>query len=64
MASARTKIQIPSAWVDEVVERVIRDERLDTSDPFIARMVARLRARLDRAELTIVVLPRTREERP
>ena len=64
MAAARTTSLMPAAWVDEAVARVIREERLDTSDPFVARLIARLRARLDRVELTFVVVPCPPKERP
>lgn len=64
MADARSTFPMPAAWVDAAVARVIRDEGLDTSDPFVARLVARLRARLDRVELTIVLKPRTPEASP
>ena len=53
MASMPT--QFTASQVDSIMLSVVSDMQLDTSDPFIAKALARVRAALDRAEIRIVV---------
>ena len=55
MASSDLTLQVRASWVDEAIDRVVREEGLDLADPFVAKIVARIRADLDQAVIRIVI---------